>query len=103
MTFPVLKRLSKDFSNTTKYERPTFVDIGGSGGRDSRPNPFIKVKDLDNSQLTFLSDQRPRRRYLYFRYIISYLHAKQQNDESKKERSRQITLCIWRSDGQEEK
>ncbi|CAG7944421.1 unnamed protein product [Penicillium salamii] len=33
----------------------------------------------DNRQLTFLSNARPHRRYLYFRFIISFLNAKQQS------------------------
>ncbi|CAG8918826.1 unnamed protein product [Penicillium salamii] len=45
----------------------------------SRPEPLIRVQDLDNRQLTFLSNTRPRRRYLYFRFIISFLNAKQQS------------------------
>jgi hypothetical protein len=33
-------------------------------------------QDLHDRPLTFLNDNRPRRRYLYFRFIISYLNAK---------------------------
>ncbi|KAJ5826722.1 hypothetical protein N7447_003485 [Penicillium robsamsonii] len=40
---------------------------------------IIKVKHLDNRILRFLSENRPRRRYLYFRFLISYLHAKRLN------------------------
>ncbi|KAJ5898882.1 hypothetical protein N7495_003626 [Penicillium taxi] len=39
----------------------------------------IRVKDLDERELKFLNDNRPRRRYLYFRFIVSYLWAKRQN------------------------
>ncbi|KAJ5679974.1 hypothetical protein N7462_008218 [Penicillium macrosclerotiorum] len=37
---------------------------------------IIRVKDLDGRQLDFLSDNRPRRRYLYLQFIVSYLWAK---------------------------
>ncbi|KUM56717.1 hypothetical protein ACN42_g10485 [Penicillium freii] len=40
---------------------------------------IIKVKHLDDRILSFLSENRPRRRYLYFRFLISYLHAKRMN------------------------
>ncbi|KAJ5475290.1 hypothetical protein N7539_008356 [Penicillium diatomitis] len=36
-------------------------------------------QDLHNRPLTFLNNNRPRRRYLYFRFIMSYLNAKRQN------------------------
>ncbi|KAJ5237900.1 hypothetical protein N7489_007991 [Penicillium chrysogenum] len=39
----------------------------------------IRVKDLDLRPLKFLSDNRPRRRYLYMRFLISYLWAKRRN------------------------
>ncbi|CAG8378583.1 unnamed protein product [Penicillium salamii] len=39
----------------------------------------IRVKELDNRELLFLSDERPRPRYLYFRFIVSYLRAKRLN------------------------
>lgn len=37
---------------------------------------LIVQKDLDGRELKFLKDNRPRRRYLYFRFIISYLNAR---------------------------
>ncbi|KAJ5578387.1 uncharacterized protein N7459_007351 [Penicillium hispanicum] len=37
---------------------------------------YTRVEDLDGRVLQFLNDNRPRRRYLYFRFIISYLQAK---------------------------
>lgn len=40
------------------------------------PHFIIRVKDLDNRQLKFMSSNRPRRRYLYMRFIISYLWCK---------------------------
>ncbi|OJJ43919.1 hypothetical protein ASPZODRAFT_145056 [Penicilliopsis zonata CBS 506.65] len=40
---------------------------------------LIRVKDLDNRVLSFLSDARPRRRFLYFRFLLSYLDAKRSN------------------------
>ena len=32
-------------------------------------------QDLDGRELTFLTDNRPARRFLYFRFIITYIHA----------------------------
>ncbi|KAJ5627100.1 hypothetical protein N7528_004527, partial [Penicillium herquei] len=44
-------------------------------------------KDLDGRVLTFLNDNRPRRRYLYFRFIVSYLwlQRQKQQDSDKQE------------------
>lgn len=36
-------------------------------------------QDLHERPLTFLNDGRPRRRYLFFRFVISYLNAKRQS------------------------
>ena len=36
----------------------------------------LLVKDVDGKELQFLSENRPAQRYLYFRYIITYLYAK---------------------------
>ncbi|KAL3465565.1 hypothetical protein BJX64DRAFT_285496 [Aspergillus heterothallicus] len=36
----------------------------------------FKLRDFDGKELRFLTDNRPARRFLYFRFIISYLHAK---------------------------
>ncbi|KAJ5963987.1 uncharacterized protein N7479_003863, partial [Penicillium vulpinum] len=36
----------------------------------------MKLKDIDNKQLTFVSDNRPRRRYLYSCFMIAYLNTK---------------------------
>ncbi|CAG7948691.1 unnamed protein product [Penicillium salamii] len=36
------------------------------------------VRDLNNRPLTFLNEKRPRRRYLYFRFLVSYLCALRQ-------------------------
>ncbi|CAI7595202.1 unnamed protein product [Penicillium discolor] len=44
--------------------------IGTLGGS------YMKLKEIDNKALTFVSDNRPRRRYLYFCFIIAYLNAK---------------------------
>ncbi|KOS36163.1 hypothetical protein ACN38_g13124 [Penicillium nordicum] len=42
--------------------------------------PFIlRVKDLDNRALKFLSENHPRRRYLYLRLLISYLWSKRES------------------------
>ncbi|KAJ6016929.1 hypothetical protein N7451_000308, partial [Penicillium sp. IBT 35674x] len=40
---------------------------------------IIRVQDLDGRRLTFKNDNRPRRRYLYMRFIISYLWAKRRD------------------------
>ncbi|KAI1831808.1 hypothetical protein DTO027I6_7223 [Penicillium roqueforti] len=37
---------------------------------------YMRLKDIDNKPLTFVSDNRPRERYLYFCFIIAYLNAK---------------------------
>ncbi|KAJ5504113.1 hypothetical protein N7463_006987 [Penicillium fimorum] len=44
--------------------------IGTLGGS------YMKLKEIDNKPLTFVSENRPRRRYLYFCFIIGYLNAK---------------------------
>ncbi|KAJ5576462.1 hypothetical protein N7535_003388 [Penicillium sp. DV-2018c] len=44
--------------------------IGTLGGS------YMKLKEIDNKPLTFVSDHRPRQRYLYFCFIIAYLNAK---------------------------
>ncbi|KAJ5290874.1 hypothetical protein N7478_000125 [Penicillium angulare] len=35
--------------------------------------------ELDNRELKFLNDNRPRRRYLYFRFIVSYLWSRRKD------------------------
>ncbi|KAJ5366625.1 hypothetical protein N7541_000566 [Penicillium brevicompactum] len=37
---------------------------------------IIRVKDLNDRVLSFLSESRPQCRYLYFRFLLSYLKAK---------------------------
>ncbi|KAL5338252.1 hypothetical protein BJX70DRAFT_388656 [Aspergillus crustosus] len=44
---------------------------------DGKKANSVKLGDMDGRQLQFLSDNRPARRFLYFRFIISYLNAKQ--------------------------
>ncbi|KAJ5113262.1 hypothetical protein N7456_001796 [Penicillium angulare] len=39
-------------------------------------------RDLDNRELTFLNDNRPARRYLYFRFIVTYIFRKKTDAES---------------------
>lgn len=39
----------------------------------------LQVGDLENIELKFLNDNRPRDRFLYFRFLISYFRAKAQN------------------------
>ena len=36
-------------------------------------------KDIDGRSLTFQNDQRPARRYLYFRYCMAIWHAQKRN------------------------
>ncbi|KAI9371257.1 hypothetical protein BJX61DRAFT_512154 [Aspergillus egyptiacus] len=47
---------------------------------------IIRGKDLNGKELTFLSESRPARRFLYFRFLISYLYAKRRGDTSVKEK-----------------
>ncbi|KAJ5172130.1 hypothetical protein N7492_004723 [Penicillium capsulatum] len=56
-----------------------------------------RVKDLDGRVLQFLNDNRPCRRYLYFRFIISYLQAKklQLTDVTEKVEAKRF----WPSEG----
>lgn len=35
----------------------------------------IRFKDIDGKRLKFCNDNRPARRYLYFRYVMAYMHA----------------------------
>ncbi|KAI9369358.1 hypothetical protein BJX61DRAFT_536488 [Aspergillus egyptiacus] len=37
---------------------------------------IVRLEDIDKKELRFLGDHRPARRYLFFRFVISYLHAK---------------------------
>ncbi|KAJ5980278.1 hypothetical protein N7481_007576 [Penicillium waksmanii] len=57
----------------------------------------ILVKDLDERELRFLNDNRPRRRYLYFRFLISYLNAKRLGKTSAVRNIEQRRF--WPSDG----
>ncbi|KAJ5922096.1 hypothetical protein N7516_009799 [Penicillium verrucosum] len=43
---------------------------------ESKKRPSSVSQEIDNKPLTFISDNRPRRRYLYFCFIIAYLNAK---------------------------
>ncbi|CAG8923374.1 unnamed protein product [Penicillium salamii] len=49
-----------------------YIDEDSSGQTTS----IIRVRDLDNRPLGFRSENRPRRRYLYLRFLISYLWCK---------------------------
>lgn len=40
---------------------------------------IFTLQHLHNKPLTFINENRPRRRYLYFRFLISYLNAKRLN------------------------
>jgi hypothetical protein len=35
------------------------------------------TQDFDQKELVFLTENRPMRRYLYFRFIVTYLFAKE--------------------------
>lgn len=39
---------------------------------------IVKWKDIDGKELVFLNENRPARRYLYFRYIMTYMSHKKQ-------------------------
>ncbi|CRG92559.1 Pc12g04220 [Talaromyces islandicus] len=45
------------------------------------PTGDIKWRDLDHQELEFKSETRPARRYLYFRFIITVIHAKRTGNE----------------------
>ena len=36
----------------------------------------MTIKDLDNQDLKSLTPNRTAQRYLYFRFLVTYLHAK---------------------------
>jgi hypothetical protein len=38
-------------------------------------NFIYKLQHLDEKELVFLTDNRPAKRFLYFRFIISYIFA----------------------------
>ncbi|KAL4788728.1 hypothetical protein BJX76DRAFT_3880 [Aspergillus varians] len=42
----------------------------------TQSHELIHLGDLDGKELEFLTDNRPARRFLYFRFVISYLYAK---------------------------
>ncbi|KAJ5888350.1 hypothetical protein N7495_008391 [Penicillium taxi] len=44
--------------------------------RDGEKPEITRVRDLDGKVLIFRNDNRPRRRYLYFRFIVSYMWQK---------------------------
>ncbi|PGH12241.1 hypothetical protein AJ79_04421 [Helicocarpus griseus UAMH5409] len=43
---------------------------------------ILRWRDYDGKELQFRGDNRPARRYLYFRFIITYLHAKKDGNLS---------------------
>ncbi|KAJ9252121.1 hypothetical protein DTO207G8_4954 [Paecilomyces variotii] len=43
---------------------------------------LIRWEDLDGKELTFLTSNRPSRRFLCFRFIVTYLHAKNSGNTS---------------------
>ncbi|KAJ5899517.1 hypothetical protein N7495_004261 [Penicillium taxi] len=47
---------------------------------------LIKSQDIDGKELTFTNDHRPRKRFLYFRFLISYLWAKRKGREISEEK-----------------
>ncbi|CAG8410221.1 unnamed protein product [Penicillium salamii] len=53
------------------------MDVVYSGDyRPGQEGSIIRAQDLDNRPLQFTSANRPLRRYLYMRFLISYLWAK---------------------------
>ncbi|CAG8092718.1 unnamed protein product [Penicillium salamii] len=53
------------------------MDVAYSGDyRPGQEGSIIRAQDLDNRPLQFTSANRPLRRYLYMRFLISYLWAK---------------------------
>ncbi|RMJ23805.1 hypothetical protein PHISP_05326 [Aspergillus sp. HF37] len=48
---------------------------------DSHGDMVKRWEELDGKDLMFCSDNRPARRYLYFRYVITYLHAKRDGNK----------------------
>ena len=43
----------------------------------SYPSPPYRWKDLDGTTLEFLNDNRPARRFLYFKYVMACMRAKE--------------------------
>ncbi|KAJ9374586.1 hypothetical protein DTO282E5_669 [Paecilomyces variotii] len=43
---------------------------------------LVRWEDFDGKELVFLGTNRPSRRYLYFRFIVTYLHAKNTGNTS---------------------
>ena len=41
----------------------------------NKEGKITRYGDFDGQRLKFLNDNRPARRYLYFRYVMAYLHA----------------------------
>lgn len=57
-------------------------------------------QDLDGRRLQFLNNNRPARRYLYFRYAMAHLHAQRENFPNFKKKLPSGT--IWASPGKED-
>ncbi|KAK2812582.1 hypothetical protein FQN50_001226 [Emmonsiellopsis sp. PD_5] len=55
-------------------------------------------KELDGKELVFLSDNRPARRFLYFRFVVTYLHAKKNGNTAWAERIDSKNV-LWASPG----
>lgn len=53
---------------------------------------------MDEKKLEFLSPNRPARRYLYFRFIITYIHAKSQGNTAWAEKV-ESKKVLWASPG----
>jgi hypothetical protein len=41
----------------------------------------IELQDLDGRELNFLTDNRPAKRFMYFRFVVSYIFAQQKGNE----------------------
>ncbi|KUJ10066.1 uncharacterized protein LY89DRAFT_268856 [Mollisia scopiformis] len=43
----------------------------------------IKFKDIDGQELRFLNDNRPAKRYLYFKFVMTYIRCLEEDDSLK--------------------
>ncbi|KAF9253734.1 hypothetical protein DTO027I6_2749 [Penicillium roqueforti] len=55
--------------------------------------------DLDGKELKFLSDARPAKRFLYFRFIITYIHCKKEGNLNFTKKVENIRL-FWPTPGE---
>ena len=55
--------------NQSSKNQPIYLFENGNGMRHI-------LSDVDGRELTFLNDNRPKKRFLYFRYLLSMMHNK---------------------------